>query len=203
MVSFIGFEGVDGAGKTTQLKLLEENFRNTQKTREIICTREPFDEAIRNLLHSNATNYSPLVQLFLLSASRTHHRQALIEPALKRNALVLTDRWTFSTLAYQGYGLGLNKNIINDYNNVSTNGISPDINFIIDIDIATMFERIKARGIEMSSYENLGQDFFKRVRAGYLEIAAGDSQSFHVIDGNDRTQKQIAAQINEIIKGYL
>jgi dTMP kinase len=190
---FIVFEGIDGSGKSSQLKHLALFL---EREGEVVQTREPYDKAIRELLQARGTeDYSPLAQLFLFSASRTMHYKEIIEPAKKRGATILCDRWTDSTLAYQGFGLGLDQKVVAQQNALSTNGTEPDIVFLMDIPIDKMFARLKTRGDALSSYEKLGHAFFERVRLGYLEIAK-KSNVYQVING-DRPEAEIAAQIKE------
>ena len=198
---FISFEGIDGAGKSSQIKLLAAHL--SKRGGEVVATREPFDEDISALLHRKAQAYSARAQLFLLTAARAQHCETLIKPALARGARVLSDRFSDSTLAYQGYGLGLDRALITQQNNLATQGLEPDIVFIMDIAVDVMVERLSARGggggaAELSSYEKLGQDFFERVRQGYLEIAK-TSKRYQVIDAA-QSEPAIAQLIREKVE---
>lgn len=189
----IYFEGIDGSGKSTQIKRLAAALRENKK--EIIETREPFDQILRDLLHQKGGDYLPLAQLLLFSASRVQHFATLIQPALGRGAMVLCDRGPDSTLAYQGYGQGLDRQTIANLNKIATRGVQADIIFLMDIPPRKMFERLSARGGSLSSYEKLGEGFFEKVRQGYLEIAA-NNKNYIVLDA---TQEPDA--LSEQIKG--
>ncbi len=190
---FISFEGIDGSGKSSQVKHLAAYL--SAQGNQVKTSREPYGDEVRALLHKHAGDYTPLAQLFLLAAARAQHCEKLIQPALAQGAYVISDRFTDSTLAYQGYGLGLSLEMIEEQNHLATRGLKPDIVFIMDIEVSVMFARLKARGLELSSYERLGKDFFERVRQGYLEIAKKHAR-YCVIDAS-QSEQTIAAIIKE------
>ena len=122
----------------------------------------------------------------------------VIRPALARGAYVLCDRYSDSTLAYQGYGFGLELEMIAHINALSTGGLLTDASFIMDIDVDKMFGRLKERGSDMSSYERLPREFYEKVRAGYQAIARAASARCHLIAA-DRPKEEIAEEIRAIL----
>ncbi len=187
---FITFEGIDGCGKTTQLRILAARLR--EAGREVVETVEPggteTGRQIRKILLDPAnTAIHPRTELLLYFASRAQNVEEVIRPALAAGHLVLCDRFTDSTLAYQGYGRGLSAGIVHDLDRVACQGLKPDCTVLIDIDIETSMARAKKRnqrtGPEESRIDEEGSEFHSNVRRGYLEIAAADSPRFLVIDG--------------------
>lgn len=196
---FITFEGTDGCGKTTQIKLLKEYLESMGK--KVLLTREPGAKGLGVKLREILLNYdgevSPNCESFLFLADRAQHIDTIIKPAVERGEIVLCDRHTDSTVAYQGYGRGVNIDEINMLNNIATSGVKPDLTFIFDIDIETSQSRV---GKEKDRMESAGVEFFKRVRQGYLEIAKSEPQRVKLIDGT-RQIEDIHKEILNIM-GY-
>ena len=168
----ITFEGIDGSGKTTQIKLLEKKLKQ-QKIAYVIL-REPggtkLSEKIRELLlnHENI-EISSLTESLLFLSARAQIVIEKIKPALKIGEFVICDRFIDSTVAYQGYGRGLKIAYLDKLNMIATDGIQPDITFILDIHPTEAVHRIGIdRGDRM---ESMGQEFFSKVREGYYQIA--------------------------------
>ena len=185
----ITIEGIEGVGKTTQIKLLEKYLG--QKGVPFISTREPGGspvcENIRNiLLH---TEMSPITELMLYQASRAEHFENVIEPALKNDRVVICDRFADASIAYQGYGRGIDIELIDTLNKISTKGTKPDVTFILDIDISEAFKRLSYRGSEPDRFEKLNEQFYERVRRAYLDIAKKDPKRLCVIDAAPATDK--------------
>lgn len=180
---FITFEGVDGCGKTTQIKLLKDYFEKQGKT--VLLTREPGAKGLGQKLREILLNYdgevSPNCESFLFLADRAQHIDTIIKPAVSKGEIVLCDRHTDSTVAYQGYGRGLNIEQIKSLNNIATSGMKPDLTFIFDIDINTSQSRV---GNEKDRMESSGAEFFEKVRHGYLEIAKQEPERVKLLDGN-------------------
>jgi len=178
---FITFEGADGCGKTTQLNLLKEYL--TDKGYEVLVTREPgakgLGEKLREILLNYDGEVSDRCESFLFLADRAQHIDTIVKPALKLGKIILCDRHTDSTVAYQGYGRGLDIEQINKLNNIATGGLKPDLTFVFDVDIETSMSRV---GGEKDRMESSGDDFFNRVRSGYLEIAKAEPERVKVID---------------------
>ena len=181
---FITFEGIDGCGKTTQIKLLKEYFESKGKT--VLLTREPGAKGLGVKLREILLNYdgevSPNCESFLFLADRAQHIDTIIKPAVERGEIVLCDRHTDSTVAYQGYGRGVDLDRINMLNDIATSGMKPDLTFVFDIDIETSMSRV---GKEQDRMESAGIEFFKRVRQGYLEIANAEPKRVKLLDGTD------------------
>jgi len=179
---FLTFEGVDGCGKTTQINLLKEYFEKQNRT--VLLTREPgakgLGEKLRDILLNYDGEVSPVCESFLFLADRAQHIDTIIKPAVERGEIVLCDRHTDSTLAYQGYGRGIDLKQVKMLNNIATSGIKPDCTFVFDIDIKTSQNRV---GKNKDRMESAGIEFFERVRLGYLKIAKEEPQRVKVIDG--------------------
>lgn len=180
---FITFEGADGCGKTTQLMLLAKGLK--AKGYDVIVTREPgakgLGEKIREILLNYDGEVSSKCETFLFLADRAQHMDVIVRPAVEKGKIVLCDRHTDSTVAYQGYGRGLDIERINALNNIATGGDKPDLTFVFDIDAETSMQRV---GSEKDRMESAGVEFFNRVRHGYLEIAHNEPQRVKVIDAS-------------------
>jgi dTMP kinase len=188
--TFITFEGIDGCGKTTQLRLLAERFRNAG--REVVETVEPGGTGIgklirRILLDPASSDLHPRAELLLYFASRAQNVEQVIRPALDRGSVVLCDRFTDSTLAYQGCGRGLDVETILDLDRIACQDVRPDLTILIDIDVVMSQERARRRNERTASSETRLDDesaaFHNRVRKGYHALAKQHPQRFLVING--------------------
>ncbi len=192
---FITFEGADGCGKTTQLNLLRDYLENSGY--EVVLTREPggkgLGEKIREILLNYNGEVSDRCESFLFLADRAQNIDTIVKPAVKSGKIVLCDRHTDSTVAYQGYGRGLDINRINMLNNLATDGIKPDLTFVFDIDTETSMQRV---GAEKDRMESAGKEFHTKVRNGYLELAKQEPERIKVIDAT----KSIDEIHNEVIE---
>ena len=200
---FITFEGVDGCGKTTQLKLLSEYLKNHGY--EIVVTREPgakgLGEKIREILLHYDGEVSSRAESFLFLADRAQHIDKIVNPAVEEGKIVLCDRHTDSTIAYQGYGRGVDINQLNMLNAIATDGKKPDLTFVFDIDVETSMSRV---GAEMDRMESSGIEFFNKVRNGYLDIAKNEPDRVKVINANRTVtdiSKEVVSIISDIIRG--
>lgn len=187
---FLTFEGIDGCGKSTQLNLLAEYFRALG--REVVTTREPggtaLAEAIRNYLLHTEQPLSKRAELLLFGAARAQHVEEVIGPALKRGAIVLSDRFLDSSVAYQGAGLGLEITFIKQMNAFATELSKPTLTLIFDLDVAKAQERRCAvRGEDR--IEARGLEFQEKVRQGFLQIAREESQRVVIIDATLTSQE--------------
>jgi dTMP kinase len=198
---FITFEGVDGCGKTTQIELLNKYL--LVKGYKTLLTREPgakgLGESIRNILLNYNGDVSPTCESFLFLADRAQHVNCIIKPALEKGIIVLCDRHTDSTVAYQGYGRGQDLKQIHLLNNIATGNIKPNLTLVFDVDIQTSQSRI---GKEKDRMESAGIEFFERVRAGFLEIAKNEPSRVKVIKSVD-TIDNIHANVVELVKKCL
>jgi len=187
---FITFEGIDGCGKTTQLRLLAQRLR--EQGRAVVETVEPggteIGRQIRKILLDPAnTSIHARTELLLYFASRAQNVEEVIRPALAAGQIVLCDRFTDSTLAYQGHGRGLDPDVILALDRIACHGLHPDTTILIDIDLETSLARARRRnervGQEESRIDDEHASFHARVRDGYLALARREPQRFVVIDG--------------------
>lgn len=180
---FITFEGADGCGKTTQLMLLAKYLKS--KGEDVIVTREPgargLGEKIREILLNYDGEVSSQAEAFLFLADRAQHIDVIVNPAVEKGKIVLCDRHTDSSVAYQGYGRGLDIERINMLNNIATGGRKPDLTIVFDIDIETSMARV---GTQKDRMENSGMEFFNRVREGYLKISQQEPERVKVVDAS-------------------
>ena len=194
---FITFEGADGCGKSTQMELLAKDLQN--KGYEVVLTREPggkgLGEKIRGLLLNYNGEVSDRCESFLFLADRAQNIDMIVKPAIAAGKIVLCDRHTDSSVAYQGYGRGLDIEQINVLNNLATNGLKPDLTFVFDIDVETSMKRV---GKEKDRMESAGKDFHNRVRNGYLEIAKQEPKRIKVLDATESIE-EIHKKVTEII----
>ena len=198
--SFISFEGIEGTGKTIQSKLLYEHFRKTGYT--VILTEEPggtrIGLKIRDVLLSvENKEITPVTELLLYNASRAQHLKELILPALNEGGIVITDRFSDSTVAYQGYGRGIDLKLIDSLDRMVTEGLKPDITLLLNLDAETGLLRNK--GINKTDRLELEDlKFHKKVRAGYLQIAAREPERIKLIDGSGSIE-EIQRKIIDIV----
>lgn len=198
---FITFEGADGCGKTTQIKLLKDYLES--KGYEVVTTREPggkgLGETIREILLNYDGEVSNRCESFLFLADRAQNIDIIVNPAVNQGKIVLCDRHTDSSVAYQGYGRGLDIEEIKTLNNLATGGRKPDLTLVFDVDIQTSMARV---GSEKDRMESAGQEFFNRVRNGYLELAKQEPDRIKVIDSTksiEEVQKSVIAIISKLI----
>lgn len=180
---FVTFEGPEGSGKTTQLKLLAEWLR--EQGYDVLATREPggtaISEAIRAiLLDPTHTEMQPEAEILLFSAARAQIVAQVIRPHLERGGMVLCDRYADSTLAYQGYGRGLDLDILRAITAFATGGLVPDLTIYLDVAIEEGLQRKSAQ--EWNRLEAQALAFHQRVRDGYLEMAAGEPDRWLEVD---------------------
>lgn len=204
---FITFEGIDGCGKTTQLRLLAQHLREQGRT--VVETVEPggteIGRQIRKILLDPAnTAIHARTELMLYFASRAQNVEEVIRPALTAGHVVLCDRFTDSTLAYQGHGRGLDPDTILALDRIACHGLRPDLTLLIDIDLDTSLARARRRnersGQEESRIDDEHASFHARVRDGYLALSRHEAARFAVIDG--RTSIGVVAKrIQEAIAG--
>ena len=173
-MTFIVVEGIEGSGKSTLLASLADRLRASG--RDVLVTREPggtaLGDAVRTVFLDPAIAVDPLTEALLINAARAQHVSEAIVPALRAKRTVLCDRFIDSTLAYQGYGRGLNLPFLREVCNAAAAGVEPDITFLIDVPIAVSRARTHARERDADRVEREGDVFHERVRRGYLELAA-------------------------------
>lgn len=197
---FITFEGPEGSGKSTQVKLLVEQLEAAGK--RVICTREPggtaTGEAIRNILQHDAVDeeLSERAELLLFTASRAQLMDRIILPALERGDWVISDRFIDSTLAYQGFARGMSIETLDGINEFAIFGRKPDLTLLLDLDIEKGFERLEERysdGAESADrFEREARDFHHRVRDGYHQLVQREPARFRVIDSGQAIENVAA-----------
>jgi dTMP kinase len=181
---FVTIEGIEGSGKSTLLSGLSARLRG--EGREIFATREPggtpVGDAIRKIFLEPGLVIGPLTEALLVNAARAQHVSDAIRPELARGAVVLCDRFVDSTLAYQGYGRGVDLALLQGLCNAATGGLVPDLTFIVDIPVEVSRARLRARQPHADRLEAEDDAFHERVRMGFLELAR-TSQRYRVFDG--------------------
>ncbi len=210
MACFITFEGIEGCGKTTQIKLLSR--RLAERGLSVVMTREPGGCAIADqirsiLLDADNREMVPLTELLLYAAARAQHVSEVIRPALETGKIVLCDRFTDATLAYQGYGRQLDRALIGELNSIAADRVRPELTILIDCPAETGLNRAITRieattGAREERFEQESIQFHQRVREGYLEIAAKDPGRFIVVNG-DRSVADVETSIAEAVLARL
>ena len=205
MSLFITFEGPDGSGKTTQAQLLYEYLQ--ERGYPVFLTREPggtgIGDQIREILHSlENTEMFPQTEILLYSASRAQLVGQIIRPHLARGEIVLCDRYADSTLAYQGYGHGLDLQVLQVVTTFATGGLKPDLTIYLDIDVEEGLRRkLAAHQAGEAEWNRMDQQelaFHRRVRQGYLEMVAAEPERWVVIEAAqpaDVAQRAIRAEV--------
>jgi dTMP kinase len=189
---FLTFEGIEGSGKTTQAQRVAEALRANGA--RVLLTKEPGGTPIGDrvraiLLDPNAVGMDAMTELFLYAASRRQHVVEVIRPSLEAGMVVISDRYTDATLAYQGFGRTLDLEVLRQLNVLATGGLLPDLTLVFDLPEQAGLGRARARNVERS-LENEGRfeaedlRFHRRVREGYLALAAAEPARFAVIDAD-------------------
>ena len=195
---FICFEGVEGSGKSTQAKLLYK-FIKKKITKNVILTREPggtlFSEKIRNLMLDKKTNISPLTEFFLLMAARNEHIISKINFYLKKNFIIICDRFFYSTLAYQHYLEGMDKKFIFSIQKKIFNKVHPDITFLIDLNKKESKVRINKRAKKTNKFDKLSSYHFNKIRNGFRKISKMYQNKIVLIKGS-KSLNEIQNEIN-------
>lgn len=194
---FITFEGIDGCGKTTQIRLISDFIKNLKYG--IILVREPgstpISEKIRELLLEKDNVMSPEAEAYLYAASRAELVKKVIRPALKEGNIVICDRFLDSSLVYQGIGRGLGLQAVYELNVMAVGELKPDLTVLLDIDPIVARSRLKGR----DRLENEQLDFYNKVREGYLYLARREPERIKVVDGG-RGVKEVFEDVLSIIK---
>jgi len=207
---FITMEGIDGTGKSTQFERLADAL--LCRGLEIAVTREPGGTALGQrmravLLANESMNLAPAAELFLMAADRAQDVAEVIRPALEAGRIVISDRYADSTVAFQGYGRGLDLEIIDDVNRLATGGLKPDLTILFDLDPRQAQARLDARltgeagsGFEpgMTRFDEEKLDFHIRVRDGYLKLASTEPGRFRLLDAAqpiDVTHQQVLSLV--------
>ncbi len=198
---FITLEGPDGSGKSTQLPLLVDFLR--QQGLKVLATREPggtsIGEQVRGVLHRlENKGMHPRTEILLFLAARAQHVEELIRPRLEAGELVLCDRYADSTLAYQGYGHGVNLESLRQLLDFSTGGLWPDLTLLLDIPSEAGLRRRQSSHGEWNRMDDYALEFHRRVRQGYLDLVRRDPQRWVVVDAS-RAVDEVQADLRRII----
>ena len=197
--SLITFEGIDGSGKSTQIQMLEHEFNKLRV--EYKTFREPggteLSEKIREiLLDKENIELISTAESLLFAAARAQLTAEQIKPAIEKGEFVICDRFTDSTIAYQGYGRGLDIKQLEEINYIATAGLTPDITFILDISPEAAAVRMEAEASDRM--EETGVDFFRRIRGGYRQIKDQNPNRYRLING-EQSPENVFKEIKEII----
>jgi len=198
---FITFEGIEGVGKSTQVRLAADYLR--ARSIDVVVTREPggtpLAEAIRRLvLEPQGEAVDAVSELLLMFASRAVHLGNLVEPALARGAWVLCDRFTDATEAYQGGGRGVPLEHIRALERIAQRGRRPDLTLLLDLPVGQAMERSRQRGGQNDRFESEQSAFFERVRAGYLAILEREPARVRRLDASGPVE-QVAQAVRELL----
>ena len=209
MGPLISIEGGDGAGKTTQAGLLVERLRAAGLDAELV--REPggtpAGEEIRRIVKMDAQP-APLTEMLLFQAARAELVESVIRPQMERDAVVVTDRFTDSSLAYQGYGRGIDLDVVRDLNRIATGGLTPDLTVLLDVTPSTALARLgdgasgRNNPAGERGFEMLPLEFHHRVAEGYRELAAAEPERWFVIDAS-RPPDVVAERVWAAVGGAL
>jgi dTMP kinase len=205
---FLTFEGIDGCGKSTQVRLLGSELRI--RGYEVIVTREPggtqFGNRLREVLLDVEEQVDPLAELLVFAADRAQHVRTMIRPALESNHIVLSDRYADATAAYQGAGRGFPQRTINQAIQLATGGLKPDLTLLFDLPVEMSLKRARQRHDDGERPDRLDVEdttFYERVRNAYLKMAAAEAQRFRIIDASgavDEVRAQVMKVVNEFLK---
>ena len=196
---FVTLEGIEGCGKSTLLAGLAE--RLEKDGREVLVTREPggtpVGDAIRNIFLEPNLQITPLTEALLINAARAQHVVDRIAPALRSGKIVLCDRFVDSTLAYQGYGRGIDLELLREQCDAATGGLEPNLTIVLDIPVPISRERVAARRLQLDRMESEDDRFHERARDGFLSLAQGNPR-YRVFDGT-KSPVELVAQAHEAL----
>ena len=204
---FITLEGGEGCGKSTQARLLGDALKDLNN--DVVITREPGGapgaEIIRKLLvEGDADRWDGITETLLHTAARRNHMVNTVWPALKAGKIVVCDRFFDSTLAYQGYGHGVDADAITAIHRAAIGDFDPDLTLIFDVPVEVGLERVAARGGTEMRYESMEKAFHERLRKGFLEIANADTKRCHVINASrdaEAIHRDVLAEVLWLLKG--
>jgi dTMP kinase len=205
---FITFEGIDGSGKSTQLRMLTGALR--ERGVDLITTQEPggtpLGRRLRDAFLETEENVAPMAELLLFAADRAQHVEFLIKPALAEGRVVISDRYADATFAYQGAGRGFDEATVDKVIKLATGGLTPDLTIFFDVPIAAALSRMNARGESGERSNRMdfeAVEFYERVREAYLTIATNEPQRFQVIEAGgsiDEIQRRVLELVTASLK---
>jgi dTMP kinase len=203
---FITIEGIDGCGKSTLAANLTDALVKTGAS--VVLTKEPggseLGQSLRKILNERKEQKDPVceeAEFLLFAADRAQHFKQLIQPDLATNKIVISDRWSDSSVAYQGYGRGLDITMIKTINRWVTQGLVADLTFYIRIDAQTAFDRIKKRNLELTAFEKEKVEFWKRVEQGYEELFM-NRKNVAVLDGKMTQEELLKQALSRLLPGF-
>ncbi len=200
---FVALEGGEGAGKSTQIQLLAAWLAD--RGHDVVVTREPgatpAGERIRALLLDPTTELDEHAEALLYAADRAEHAARVVRPALARGTVVLSDRYIDSSVAYQGYGRGLDPDVVSRISRWATGELVPDLTVLLDLPVAAARQRLLARG-GTDRLESEADAFHERVRSGFRRVAAADPARYAVVDGSAEVE-QVAEQVRGAVEQLL
>lgn len=205
---FITFEGIDGSGKSTQLRMLASDLR--VKGANVLTTMEPggtpLGRRLRESFLETEETVAPLAELLLFAADRAQHVELLLKPSLEEGKIVISDRYADATFAYQGAGRGFPETLVNQIIKIATNGLKPDLTIFFDVSIEKALMRTDSRneaGEKKNRMDLETRDFYNRVRDAYLKLAAKEKKRFRIINANGsvgEVHKQVLEVVNQFLK---
>jgi dTMP kinase len=207
---FIVFEGIDGSGKTTQINQISKWLIGTNiipKSNQLVITREPggtnLGKSIRSLLLDTSSGKNPdsITELLLYAADRSQHVNEIIRPSLNKGDWIISDRFSGSTLAYQGYGRKVDIKLIKDLETIATQGISPDITFLLDIPVEESMKRRINRKDDRIEQE--GREFLSNVSLGFQALSEDRKwKKISAVNTKESIMSEIQSEIKKLIKIY-
>jgi len=198
---FITFEGSEGSGKSTQIKKAAEYLRSLNYN--VVVSREPggtlIGEQVRACLHDvNNKDMTSEAEVLLYSASRAQYVKEVILPSLESGVVILSDRYADSTIAYQGYGRGLDLEALKQITKFATGGLKPDLTILLEIDVTAGIERREIGGAEMNRMDLQTISFYERVEKGYKALVAADPERWVIIDAN-QPKEVVQSEIRRVL----
>jgi len=205
---FITFEGIDGSGKSTQLRMLASELR--VRGFDVLTTCEPggtpLGRRLREVFLETEETVAPLAELLLFAADRAQHVNFLVEPALENGKIVISDRYSDATAAYQGAGRGFDEQSINQVIRLATGGLKPDLTLFFDISVKEAISRTNSRsdggGEQKNRMDSETVEFYERVREAYLQIAENEPERFCVVDASGAID-EIKTKVLELVTEFL
>lgn len=205
---FITFEGIDGSGKSTQLRMLASELR--VRGLNVLTTMEPggtpLGRRLRESFLETEETVAPLAELLLFAADRAQHVELLLKPSLEEGKIVISDRYADATFAYQGAGRGFSETLVDQIIKIATNDLKPDLTLFFDVAIEKALMRTASRneaGEKKNRMDLETRDFYNRVRDAYLRLAAKEKNRFKIIDGNGsvgEVHKHVLETVNQFLK---
>ena len=206
--AFVTFEGIDGCGKSTQMRMLASELR--LRGVEVLSTHEPGGTALgkrlREALLDPAESVDPMAEILIYAADRAQHVRTIVRPALESGRVVLSDRYADSTVAFQGAGRGFSPEMVQTVVDLATGGLKPDLTLFFDLPVADCMARTMRRkdgGIHSDRLENEDATFHTRVRDAYMKIAASEPDRVRIIDATgsvNETQDKVVSIVTAILE---